>query len=200
MLDPVTEIKSRLQIEELVGQYVQLKKVGRNFRGLCPFHNEKTPSFYVSVERQMAYCFGCKKGGDVFNFIQEIEGFEFKDALSFLAEKVGIILPERSGTSAAPGGASSEKKRLLELHKAATEYFVSQLQSEPSVFDYIRKRNIADCALCLCEFWQIPCGFLFAAKRRQKKPFGKNALRRTREYRRGAETRERVHYSHRPFR
>jgi len=71
MLNPIQEIKDRLNIEDLVGQYVQLKKVGRSFKGLCPFHAEKTPSFIVSPERQIAYCFGCNKGGDIFSFIQE---------------------------------------------------------------------------------------------------------------------------------
>ncbi|MBI4995065.1 hypothetical protein HZC21_05520 [Candidatus Peregrinibacteria bacterium] len=73
-MDAINEIKSRLSIEELVSQYVQLKKVGRNYKALCPFHKERTPSFYVSPEKQLAYCFGCHKGGDQFKFIQEIEG------------------------------------------------------------------------------------------------------------------------------
>ena len=77
----VDEIKDRLPIEELVSQYVQLKKVGRSLKGLCPFHTEKTPSFIVSPEKGIAYCFGCHKGGDIFKFIEEVEGVDFNDAL-----------------------------------------------------------------------------------------------------------------------
>ena len=88
----VDEIKDRLPIEELVSQYVQLKKVGRSLKGLCPFHTEKTPSFIVSPEKGIAYCFGCHKGGDIFKFIEEVEGVDFNDALKLLAERTGIKL------------------------------------------------------------------------------------------------------------
>ncbi len=88
----VEEIKDRLAIEDLVGQYVQLKKVGRSLKGLCPFHTEKTPSFIVSPERGIAYCFGCNRGGDIFRFIQEMEGVDFSDALKLLAERTGVKL------------------------------------------------------------------------------------------------------------
>ena len=77
MADTVEEIKARLDIVEVVSSYVQLKKTGRNHKGLCPFHSEKTPSFVVSPEKQICHCFGCNKGGDIFTFIQEVEGVSF---------------------------------------------------------------------------------------------------------------------------
>ena len=86
-MDLVADIKQRLSIEDLVGQYVTLRKSGRNYKALCPFHNEKTPSFYISLDKQIAYCFGCQKGGDVFQFYQEAEGADFPTALKALAEK-----------------------------------------------------------------------------------------------------------------
>src|SRR3989338_2736670 len=92
-MDAIAEIKSRLPIEDLVSQYVPLKRVGRSFKALCPFHKERTPSFHVNPERQLAYCFGCRKGGDHFKFIEEIEGLDFVGALKFLAEKAGVTLP-----------------------------------------------------------------------------------------------------------
>src|SRR3989338_294105 len=90
MADLVDDIKSRLSIEDVVSQYVQLKKNGRNFKGLCPFHSEKTPSFIVSPEKQICHCFGCNKGGDIFVFIQELEGISFVEALEVLADRAGL--------------------------------------------------------------------------------------------------------------
>ena len=87
MADVVDDIKSRLGIEEVVSQYVQLKKFGRNLKGLCPFHGEKTPSFVVSPEKQICHCFGCNKGGDIYAFIQEIEGVSFVESMQILADR-----------------------------------------------------------------------------------------------------------------
>src|SRR3989338_10409706 len=93
-MDHLQEIKSRLSIEELVGSYVQLKKAGRNLKGLCPFHGEKTASFIVSPEKELAYCFGCNKGGDIFKFTQLIENCDFGEAVKLLAERTGVPLPQ----------------------------------------------------------------------------------------------------------
>ncbi len=124
MNDPVQEIKARLSIEDVVAPYVQLKKSGKYFKASCPFHQEKTPSFYVSPERQLAYCFACQKGGDLFQFIQDIEGIDFRGALELLAEKAHVDLPKYS---AGPKVTKDEKERLKSLHAQASEFFVQKL-------------------------------------------------------------------------
>src|SRR5205807_2117122 len=115
--DAVTEIKARLDIVEVVGQYVRLQRSGRQFSGLCPFHAERTPSFSVSQERQAWYCFGCQEGGDIISFVEKIEHVDFRQALEQLAERAGVELerdrgpgrawPTRSTAVAAPVTASA---------------------------------------------------------------------------------------------
>lgn len=126
-IDPVADIKDRLQVETLVGEYVVLKRAGINFKGLCPFHQEKTPSFMVSPERRSWHCFGCSKGGDIFSFIMEMEGLEFREALQLLARKAGVELPERSAGDRARSGHAS---RLAEINAAAQTFFEQQLLAD----------------------------------------------------------------------
>src|SRR3989339_2069143 len=92
MNSPVQQIKERLSIEEVVSSYVKLEKAGANFKAKCPFHNEKTPSFFVSPDRGSYYCFGCAAKGDIFTFIEEFEGLDFKGALKILAGRAGVSL------------------------------------------------------------------------------------------------------------
>src|SRR3989338_4849483 len=92
MNSPVQQIKERLSIEEVVSSYIKLDRAGTNFKAKCPFHNEKTASFFVSPDRGSYYCFGCAAKGDIFTFIEEFEGLDFKGALKVLAEKAGISL------------------------------------------------------------------------------------------------------------
>ena len=90
----IQQITSRIDIVEIVGEFVRLKKRGANYLGNCPFHNEKSPSFSVSRQKQMYYCFGCGAGGNVFTFLMEYENFSFMEAVKFLADRAGIKLPE----------------------------------------------------------------------------------------------------------
>lgn len=142
MADVVDDIKARLGIEELVGQYVQLKKAGRNFKGLCPFHSEKTPSFVVSPEKQICHCFGCNKGGDIFAFIEEVEGVSFPEALQILGEKVGIKVDEKKLKK---GAEKSDKDIYFKAHDLACEFFEKELYKSndgKKVLDYLYKRGL----------------------------------------------------------
>lgn len=144
MVDAVQEIKAKLSIEDVVRQYVQLKKAGRSLKGLCPFHAEKSPSFVVSPERGIAYCFGCHKGGDIFAFIQEIEGVDFVDALKLLAERTGVELKQYEMKHALPKG---EKDQLLQVHELVTKFYIRQLWETPDgkkVLDYLHTRGLTD--------------------------------------------------------
>ncbi|HKM40917.1 MAG TPA: CHC2 zinc finger domain-containing protein, partial [Patescibacteria group bacterium] len=89
------EIKNKLDLVEIIGEYISLKPAGSNFRALCPFHNEKTPSFMVSPDKQIWHCFGCGKGGDVFSFVMGMEGLDFVEALKVLAPRAGVVLKTR---------------------------------------------------------------------------------------------------------
>ena len=140
--DWVERVRAATDIAELIGQTVTLRRVGRNFIGLCPFHSEKTPSFSVNAERQFYHCFGCKAGGDVFKFVQETEKVEFLEAVEMLSRRAGIPVPERRGE----GASSGARTRVLEaLEAAATAY--EQWLADPSagaqVRAYLERRGIA---------------------------------------------------------
>lgn len=144
MNDAVQEIKAKLSIEDLVRQYVQLKKVGRSLKGLCPFHAEKSPSFIVSPERGIAYCFGCHKGGDIFVFIQEIEGVDFVDALKLLAERTGVELKRFQAHQSVP---KSEKEQLLNVHEIVSKFYQQQLwetDDGKKVLHYLQNRGLTE--------------------------------------------------------
>ena len=121
-------VKQQADIVRVVGEYVRLKKTGKDFSGLCPFHQEKTPSFTVSPIKQIFYCFGCGKGGDVFNFVMEMERCEFPEALRLVAEKCGISIPKAKPSSPAERAQSSVRTTLVEMHREAQTFFVKQLQ------------------------------------------------------------------------
>src|ERR1700741_1424224 len=123
--DPV---KQQADIVRVVGEYVQLKKAGQNFRGLCPFHSEKTPSFNVHPTRQIYHCFGCGKGGDVFSFVNEKEKCEFPDAIRIVAEKCGIAVPRPKERSPEERKENQQRSVLVEMHREAQTFFVKQLE------------------------------------------------------------------------
>jgi len=126
--DAVSEVRERTDIVEIVGQYVQLKKAGRSYKGICPFHGEKTPSFIVFPDSQNFHCFGCGRGGDAFSFLMGVENLEFKDALAELAKRAGVQL-----TPSAPVNpeVDAHRQRLLELNELATAFYASVLATSP---------------------------------------------------------------------
>lgn len=132
--DAVAEIKSRLDIIDVVGGYLRLQRSGREHKGLCPFHSEKTPSFTVSQERQAWYCFGCQEGGDLLSFVQKIERLDFRETLEMLAERAGVELT-RDGDGQQRRDAARKRKLALELHARAQQFYEhvlwSSLAGEP---------------------------------------------------------------------
>src|SRR5437764_5586450 len=121
-------VQQQADIVRVVGEYVQLKKAGQNFRGLCPFHSERTPSFNVHPTRQIYHCFGCGKGGDVFSFVMEMEKCEFPEALRIVAEKCGISIPRPKERSSEGRKESQQRTALVEMHCEAQSFFVKQIE------------------------------------------------------------------------
>ena len=124
MRSTVDQIKDRLDITDLISSYIKLDKAGINYKGKCPFHQEKTPSFFVSPTRQTFYCFGCGAKGDIFSFVEKFEGLDFKGALKILAEKAGVEL------KSIPKEISEERERLFKAQEVATDFFQNQLRKE----------------------------------------------------------------------
>src|SRR5215210_5597687 len=138
---PVEEIKARLDVADLVGQSVALKRSGRSFKGLCPFHGEKTPSFYVFPETGTWKCFGCGEGGDVFTFVQKRENLDFAEALRTLAARAGVELPSRERRSPE---VQQAQDRLLSVLAAAEMYFKATLAGTggAAAREYLRNRDV----------------------------------------------------------
>ena len=141
MTDSVEKIKERLGIAEVVGGYLKLEKAGKNLRARCPFHNEKTPSFFVSPERGSYYCFGCGAKGDIFSFVEQFEGLDFKGALKLLADRAGVKLEYDRG-SFSDGKAGREK--IFQILEEATGYFETNLKSNDEAINYLQKRGVAE--------------------------------------------------------
>lgn len=140
----IEEIRSRNDIVDVISGYVKLKRKGNSWFGLCPFHNEKSPSFSVSRDKQMYYCFGCGAGGNVFTFLMEYENFSFVEALQFLADRAGIELPKQEYSKEAQQEADL-KSRLLKIHKEAAQFYFYQLKSESGkpAYQYLLDRGLS---------------------------------------------------------
>ena len=141
----IEEVRTRNDIVEVISGYVRLQKKGSNYFGLCPFHNEKSPSFSVSPGKQMYYCFGCGAGGNVITFLMEYENQTFPEAVRTLAQRAGIALPEADDSKEARQ-ADSRRAKLLEINNEAAKYFYYQLRTERGSvgMEYLRKRELSD--------------------------------------------------------
>ncbi len=129
------EIKSRIDIVDIISEYVGLKKAGVNFKGLCPFHTEKTPSFVVSPEKQVFHCFGCGTGGDIITFIMKEEGLSYAEVIRKLSERAGIEFAPAAGQNL------QEREVLLQIHKSAAAFFRGQLRKSEKALNYLRARG-----------------------------------------------------------
>lgn len=137
--DDVQQLRDRANIVDVIGEHLILKKSGRTFRGLCPFHNEKTPSFHVDPDKQLYHCFGCGAGGDVFTFIMKHDGLDFRESLEVLARKTGYTLSESKP------GQTGAKNRLFDTCENATQFYQEQLagQKGKAAVEYLAKRELS---------------------------------------------------------
>ncbi len=141
----IEEVRSKNDIVDVISGYVRLNKKGSSYMGLCPFHNEKSPSFSVSRVKQMYHCFGCGAGGNVFTFLMEYENYSFVEALKYLADRAGVELPEQEYSKEAKQRADT-KAILLEINKLAAQYYYVQLKKEQGVhaLSYLKNRELTD--------------------------------------------------------
>lgn len=168
--DQIEEIKSRLDIVDIVGKYVALKSAGKNFSGRCPFHAEKTPSFIVSPELQRYKCFGCGESGDIFNFIQKIENIDFPETLEKLAKEAGVTLVKKRS--------NTQFQRLEDINQKAAIYFFKQLKDKKNspALEYIHKRGITDDSIQKFGIGYAPGGIGLLEYIQSKEKYSKSEL------------------------
>jgi DNA primase len=154
MSSNVEQIKERLNIVDVISSYIKVEKAGINFKAKCPFHNEKTPSFFISPTRQSFYCFGCGEKGDVFSFVEKFEGIDFKDALKNLANRAGIKLEKFKNED---GGQKDEKERLFEIMEVSAKFYERNLKEQRSALEYLKSRGLEESSVSK---WRI--GFALA--------------------------------------
>jgi DNA primase len=179
-MDQLDLIRAKTDVVDLISSYIPIKKAGRNFKALCPFHAEKTPSFVISPERQIWKCFGCGKGGDVFKFLMEYENMTFIEALRFLADKLGIKLQNLQ-----PSSAQQERERLLSINHLSSEFYHYILLNHPAGkqgLEYLLKRGIGKSAIQLFKLgyapnnWETLWNYLVRKKNYQAKDLEKVGL------------------------
>jgi len=158
--DKVGEIKGRVDIVELISEYVSLKKAGRNFLGLCPFHSEKTPSFTVNRERQMYYCFGCGEKGDVFAFLMRLNNATFPETLKLLADKAGVVLPASSFRKDGKTS-STAREQIIHINSIAAAYFTGNLFSPngKAALSYLQERGLKESTIEVFGLGYAPDGW-----------------------------------------
>ncbi|MGE5239769.1 MAG: DNA primase [Chloroflexota bacterium] len=137
----IEEIKSRIDIVDVVADFVELKKAGQNYKGLCPFHAEKTPSFMVNPSRQMFHCFGCHKGGDVVTFVMDHEHMTFQESLAYLSQRAGIRIEDYEGR---PRPQQAQKESLFRIQSEALNFFARTLSKSDRAVRYIQERGVSD--------------------------------------------------------
>lgn len=137
--DIVEEIKQKLDIVDVISESVSLKKTGNNYKGICPFHEEKTPSFVVSPDKQIFYCFGCHTGGDLISFVEKTEKIPFQDVVKKLADKAGIKIEELTYKQKTE---IDYRKKLIDINILSRDFFISQISNNRKCLDYINKRNL----------------------------------------------------------
>lgn len=167
MRDLREEIRNRIDLVELVSPYVTLERAGKNFRGLCPFHTEKTPSFYVSPALNRFHCFGCGASGDAFSFLMRIEGISFREAMRRLAERAEIELPEESLPKEAP----DERERLRKLVYAASFFYRQALKRTPAAQEYLTRRGLTPKTIEDFELGYAPDGWDYLLRFLQRHNF-----------------------------
>lgn len=172
--ETIQQIKQSLDITEVVSDYVQLKKQGRNFFGLCPFHGENSPSFSVSPDKQIYHCFGCGAGGNVFSFLMEIENISFQEAVAKLAERAGITLDSAVTRHEHGGSISKEHDQIMEAHELLAKFYHHLLMNTTEgqeALDYLEKRGFSKEELEAFQIgWSLP-NWDFTAKFLQKRGF-----------------------------
>ncbi|HEX6839419.1 MAG TPA: CHC2 zinc finger domain-containing protein, partial [Polyangia bacterium] len=147
--DKIAEIRDRTDIVAVIGEYVTLKRTGVNHKGLCPFHNEKSPSFNVNAQKQFFHCFGCGKSGDVITFVSELEGKSFMETLRELAKRAGVELPEERRSpkdEERARAAESDRAKMVRLHELVAKFYREQLSSPAgqAARAYLESRGLDD--------------------------------------------------------
>ena len=174
-MSEIDEVKARLDIVDVIGSYVQLQKAGRSFKAVCPFHSERTPSFFVSPERQSWHCFGaCGEGGDVFSFVMKKEGLEFPEALRLLAERAGVALPERRRAEE-----DTERERLRQANEAAAQYYHRLLlDSEEArrARRYLQERGLDQATIQIFQLGYAPAGWETLGRHLQERGYRQEEL------------------------
>ena len=138
------DILAQLDIVDVISRYTPLRRSGSNFSGNCPFHNEKTPSFMVSPTKQIFKCFGCGKGGNLITFMQEIERIDFRDAIKELAKQGNINLEKYQLDKQKIEHYADEKEKIKRMHKLAQQFFVDELQKNPTALKYLKEQRKLD--------------------------------------------------------